>query len=97
MAKKQKLGTVVRTGLQTARVRVDRMVRHPIYLKAYRTSRSFLVDVPSSIHLGLGDQVLIEEVRPVSKRKSWQVLRVVTQGQAAGVTATKPGADEELA
>ena len=74
MAKKQKLGTVQRVNATTARVQVDRMLRHPIYLKAYRTSKSFLVHVPTTVTIKPGDQVMIEEMRPVSKRKAWQVV-----------------------
>lgn len=91
MVKKQKIGTILRVAPKTARVRVDRMLRHPVYLKQYRSSASFLVDVPEGMSLEVGDRVLIEETRPVSARKAWRVLEVVARPD---VSATLTGTEE---
>lgn len=85
MAKKQKIGTVMKVSPLTARVRVDRMLRHPVYLKQYRSSASFLAHVPADIAVAEGDSVLIEEIRPISKRKAWQVLRVVAKAEVSAL------------
>ena len=57
-------------------VRVDRMVKHPLYGKYVRRSTKYHVhDENNECHLG--DTVLIEEGRPVSKTKAWRVARLV--------------------
>lgn len=80
MAKKQKTGTVAHVVPTTARVRVDRMLRHPLYEKAYRSTKSILAHIPADLMVGKGDVVTIEEIRPVSKHKSWQVISIVESG-----------------
>ncbi len=76
MAKKQKIALVLHVQPKTARVRVDRMLRHPIYEKAYRSSQSLLADLGPGTDVHVGDTVTIEEIRPVSKRKAWRVTEV---------------------
>jgi small subunit ribosomal protein S17 len=77
MARKRKQGTILHLAIPTARVRVDEMRRHPVYSKQYRTSKSFLTHVANDLAVNVGDVVTIEEIRPVSKRKSWQIIAVV--------------------
>ena len=67
---------------KTVTVRVDRMVRHPLYGKFVRRSTNYHVhDENNECHAG--DTVLIEESRPISKSKSWKVARLV--GRAVAV------------
>lgn len=61
---------------KTVTVRVDRMVRHPLYGKYVRRSTNYHVhDENNECHTG--DTVLIEESRPISKTKSWKVAQLV--------------------
>jgi len=61
---------------KTVTVRVDRMVRHPLYGKYVRRSTNYHAhDEKNECHTG--DTVLIEESRPISKNKSWKVARLV--------------------
>ncbi|MBI2590162.1 mitochondrial small ribosomal subunit protein uS17m [Candidatus Berkelbacteria bacterium] len=76
MARKRKIGKVVKVNAPTARIRVDRMHRHPLYDKAYQVSRNILAHIPAELTLNIGDFVEIEENRPISKRKAWVVLKV---------------------
>lgn len=80
MARTAQTGTVVHVNLPTIRVRVEDVRRHPIYEKPYRVTRSFLVHVPADMTVNLGDTVEITECRPVSKRKSHVLTRVVSRG-----------------
>lgn len=61
-------------------VSIERKVQHPIYSKYMRRSSKVVVhDEENSC--GIGDLVEIVEGRPISKRKSWRLVRVV---EAAG-------------
>jgi len=83
MAKKQKTALVLHVQPKTARVRVDRMLRHPIYEKDYRSSKSLLAHLNDGVTVQPGDMVTIEEIRPVSKRKAWAVVNVVNKAKIA--------------
>ena len=61
---------------KTVTVRVDRMVRHPLYGKfVRRTTKYHAHDEANECHTG--DTVLIEESRPISKSKTWKVARLL--------------------
>lgn len=58
---------------KTVVVRVDRVTRHPKYGKQLKVSRRFHAhDQQNTYHVG--DQVVIEETRPLSARKRWKVI-----------------------
>ena len=63
-------------------VRVDRMVRHPLYGKFVRRSTNYHVhDENNECHTG--DTVLIEESKPISKTKSWKFARLLDRAAGA--------------
>ena len=63
-------------------VRVDRMVRHPLYGKFVRRSTNYHVhDENNECHTG--DTVLIEESKPISKTKSWKFARLLDRTAGA--------------
>ena len=55
---------------------VERQVKHPLYKKYVRLSTKLLAHDEKN-ECGAGDKVLIEECRPLSKHKSWRLLKVV--------------------
>jgi len=59
-------------------VRVERRVRHKLYGKFMKTSVKYLADDPEN-QCRIGDTVLIEECRPLSKRKRWRVKTILEQ------------------
>src|SRR5882762_8008092 len=66
---------------KTITVTVSRSVTHPIYGKRYTVSKKFAVhDEKNEAHVG--DKVEITETRPISKRKSFTLSRVVDTGHA---------------
>ncbi len=70
-------GTVVSTAMQkTAVIRVDRQIAHPKYGKYFVRSNKFKVHDPEGA-AKLGDVVVIEECRPLSKDKRWRYLSTV--------------------
>jgi len=61
---------------KTVVVKVDRAVKHNMYLKTIKKSSKFKAhDEGNSCHVG--DKVVIEETRPISKDKRWKVKEIV--------------------
>lgn len=76
------VGTVV-SDVQdkTITVAVSRSVTHSLYGKRYTVTKKFAVhDEKNKAHVG--DQVEITETRPISKRKSWKLDKIVEKGHA---------------
>lgn len=72
-------GVVVSSAMdKTAIVQVDRLVRHPLYGKFIRKSVKFMAHDPENT-CTVGDKVLIEECRPLSKNKRWRLCKVIEQ------------------
>ena len=61
-------------------VRVENLVMHPLYQKFVRTSSKFMAHDEENT-CNEGDRVLIEECRPLSKRKRWRVRKVIERAQ----------------
>ena len=73
----EKIGIVTSDKMQkTVVVRVDRLVKHPIY-KRYVRKRSKFMAHNEIEGVGIGDQVRILETRPLSKLKRWRVVEVL--------------------
>lgn len=80
----KKLVGIVTSDVQdkTAVVTVTRRETHPLYGKQYTVSKKFAAhDEKNDAHVG--DKVEITEIRPVSKRKTWAIARVLETGHAA--------------
>lgn len=70
-------GVVIRTSMEkTVVVRVDRMKEHPLYKKRYRVSKKFHAHDEKGSYK-VGDEVVMEETRPLSKTKRWRIVRKV--------------------
>jgi small subunit ribosomal protein S17 len=65
----------------TIRVRVESLVRHPVYGKTMRRRRNLAVHDPKSI-AKLGDMVEVVACRRLSKTKSWRLVRVLRSSGA---------------
>ena len=66
---------------KTITVTVTSRETHPIYGKKYTVSRKYAAhDEKNAAHIG--DLVQISEIRPVSKRKTWTLDRVIETGHA---------------
>ncbi len=61
---------------KTITVMIERRVKHPVYGK-YITRSSKLHAHDEKNVCGMGDTVLIEETRPISKSKCWKLMEVV--------------------
>jgi len=78
MPKKQLKGTVVSNKMdKTVVVEVERVKEHSKYKKRYKIHKKHKAH--SEAKLNIGDKVVIEECRPISKDKKWKVIRTSTK------------------
>lgn len=61
----------------TAVVIVESRKVHPLYKKSFARSKKFLVD--DAFGVSMGDMVVIEKCKPISKMKHWKIVQVVGQ------------------
>ena len=74
MPKRILQGTVISDrGEKTVVVRVERRYKHPLYKKILRTSKKYSAHDRDN-RFKIGDAVRIQECRPISKSKRWEVL-----------------------
>ncbi len=79
MPKRILQGTVVSDkGDKTVVVRVERRLADPVYQKTVRRSKKYRAHDERNAYK-MGDVVRIEECRPISKTKSWQVVEAVSR------------------
>ena len=65
---------------KTVTVLVERKVKHPLYGKFVRRSKKYHAhDENSEFHPG--DLVLIEETRPMSRTKTWKVVKLMEKAK----------------
>jgi small subunit ribosomal protein S17 len=71
-----KVGVVVSNKMQkTVVVAVESLTQHGMYQKYIKRTSKFLAHANDP--LNVGDRVVIEETRPLSKRKRWNVKEVL--------------------
>ena len=58
---------------KTITVKVERRIMHPLYKKFIRKSKKYAAHDGEN-RCKTGDTVDIKECRPISKRKSWEVV-----------------------
>ena len=72
----QRVGVVTSDKMmKTVVVRVDRLVKHPIYRRYVRRKKQFMAH--DELGATIGDKVRIIETRPLSARKRWRVVEIV--------------------
>jgi small subunit ribosomal protein S17 len=79
--KTTKVGVVVSSAAdKSVVVKVENLIMHPLYQRFVRTSSKFMAHDEENT-CNTGDRVLIEECRPLSRRKRWRVRKVVERAQ----------------
>lgn len=75
--RKTQIGIVVSDKMdKTVVVKVDRMIKHPVYSKYIRLTAKYKAhDEQNSCKIG--DRVIIVESRPLSKDKCWKVRQII--------------------
>ncbi|AMV34477.1 30S ribosomal protein S17 [Pirellula sp. SH-Sr6A] len=66
---------------KTRRVEIERLVRHPRYSKIIR-KKTVCHAHDENNESRVGDKVEIEESRPLSKLKRWNLIRVVEKSKS---------------
>lgn len=66
---------------KSATVTIERRVKHPLYGKIVKRSTKLSVHDEAN-ECEVGDTVLIEQCAPVSKTKSWKLVKVVEKAPA---------------
>jgi small subunit ribosomal protein S17 len=61
---------------KSATVLIERKVKHPIYGKFVKKSTKLHIHDENN-ECGIGDTVQISECRPISRTKSWTLVKVV--------------------
>lgn len=75
--KKSRIGIVISDKMDKSIViRTERLIRHKLYGKFIRRQVKYMADDPESL-CSIGDLVMIEECRPLSKRKRWRLRKIV--------------------
>ena len=63
---------------KTVNVRVSREIPHPIYRKRIKKYKNYLAHI-GSVSANEGDIVKITSIRPISKKKRWQISEVLKE------------------
>ncbi len=58
---------------KTVVVKVERKVKHPLYKKFIRKSKKYSAHDEANA-CKIGDDVRIQECRPISKNKTWEIV-----------------------
>jgi small subunit ribosomal protein S17 len=105
MPKRVLTGTIVSDKTdKTVVVRVERRVKHPLYGKIIKLSKKYHAHDEGN-EFKTGEQVRIEETKPISKLKTWKVLdrigaakaQVIEIDETAAVEAAKSNAPKSKA
>jgi len=77
MPKKKLKGIVVSDKMQkTVVIQVERIKEHPKYKRRYKIDKKYKAhDEGNEYHIG--DKVVIEETKPISKDKKWRVINKI--------------------
>jgi len=77
--KKLRTGIVVSNKMEKSIVvKVERLIQHPLYKRTLKRSKKYMAHDAENV-CKIGDVVRIIECKPVSSRKTWRLLEVVTK------------------
>lgn len=80
-SRKIRVGKVISDKMdKTITVLVERVMRHPIYVKTFRTSTKLTVHDEKN-DANIGDVVRVMETRPLSKNKRWRLVEIVERAK----------------
>ena len=79
MPVKEKVGVVISNKMdKTIVVQVESRFPHPIYSKTMVKTKKYLAHDEME-QCNIGDEVLVQETRPVSKRKRWALTKILSK------------------
>lgn len=96
MSKITKVGVVKSNKMdKTAVVSVERLVRHPLYIRGFKKTSHFAVHDEHN-RCQIGDRVRIVECRPISKRKRWRLVEILESPATIERQASQAVKEQEL-
>ena len=79
MPVKEKVGIVISNKMdKTIVVNVESRYSHPMYSKIMVKTKKYLAHDENQ-ECNIGDQVLVKESRPLSKRKRWILVKIISK------------------
>ena len=74
------IGRVVSTSMdKTISIEIERKIKHPLYNKfIFKTTKLMAHDEDNASKVG--DTVSLIQSRPISKRKSWSLRKIIREG-----------------
>jgi small subunit ribosomal protein S17 len=79
--RKTRTGVVVSNKMdKSIVVKIERKVKHPLYKKYFKITKKLMAHDESN-QTGVGDIVKIMEVRPLSKRKKWNLVEIIEKAK----------------
>ncbi len=79
MPVKRQSGIVISNKMQkTIVVKVENRYSHPMYSKTLIRTKKYLAHDQLE-ECNIGDKVLVEECRPLSKRKRWKLVKILSK------------------
>ena len=79
--RKERVGIVVSDKMdKTIVVAVSERVEHPLYKKIVNRTKKFKAHDENNA-CGIGDKVLIQETRPLSKDKCWRLVEIIEKAK----------------
>ncbi len=75
MPRRRLIGTIISDKMaKTVVVKVERIKEHPKYKKRFRIHQKYKAHLEGT-DFKVGDKVVIEECRPISREKRWKVIK----------------------
>ena len=79
MPVKQQVGIVISNKMQkTIVIKVENRYPHPMYAKTLIKTKKYLAHDELE-KCNIGDEVLVQECRPLSKRKRWKLVEILSK------------------
>ncbi len=79
--RKTRVGVVVSNKMdKSIVVKIERKVKHPLYKKYFKITKKIMAHDEKN-QTGIGDVVKIMEVRPLSKRKKWNLVEIIEKAK----------------
>ena len=79
MPVKQEIGIVISDKMnKTVVVEIENRYSHPIYSKTLIKTKKYLAHDELE-EANIGDQVLVQECRPLSKKKRWKLMKILSK------------------
>lgn len=79
MPVKEKIGIVISDKMEkTIVIKIENRYPHPIYSKTMVKTKKYLVHDEKN-ECNIGDQILIQESRPLSRKKRWVLSKILSK------------------